>query len=79
MDSLRGATIRYNFEGVGWLEGVVYGANDDDAVFDDDEVANFIVYYEADDTEVPHYFDVLDYMPQREAPPGAWHVVCEAE
>ena len=43
----------------------------DDEVMDCDEVANFIVYYELDDSDTAHYLSVLDYMACADAPTGA--------
>ena len=61
---------------------VVIEQNEDESNLDDDgEVANFLVYYEADDTDVYHNLDILYYQnPQtdeeaQEAPDGAWYVV----
>ena len=77
--SLVGKTIMFNHDGVGWCQGVVMEENDDEDELDDEDIANFIVYYEVDDSEVAHYLHEDDYMATRDAPAGAWFVCIERE
>ena len=41
------------------------------------EVANFMVYYEEDDSECAHYLTVLTYSPSVDAPVDMWYAVEE--
>ena len=40
---------------------------------------NFMVYYEGDDTVVPHHLSVLTYDPDPEAGPNSWYLLVEVE
>ena len=57
----------YHFEEHGWCKGEVVEPLDDEELLDGEEVANFMIYYEADDTEVPHHLSILDYSPNPDA------------
>ena len=75
-------TIWFNFEEFGWMKGVIDEWNTDEEAIDDtvpggDEVANFIVYYVDDDSDVPHYLDVLEYSTDRAGPPRSWYLESE--
>ena len=48
--------------------------NKDQEEMDDDEIANYIVYYACDDCDVFHYLDVLDYSTDLDASVGSWYV-----
>ena len=64
------------------MKGVIDEENIDAEAIDDtvpggDEVANFIVYYADDDSDVPHYLDVLEYTTDRAGPPRSWYLESE--
>ena len=79
-DELEGATIRYNWEGVGWIEGVLseyLGGMDDDAA--DPELKYFCWFdYDGDDGgEV--FLTRATYSAVRSAPVDSWHVVFDVD
>ena len=68
--------VFYRFPFEGWQRGVaveqcVPGAEKDD----DGDECNFLIYYEADDTEVPTCLAATDYDSREDAPSGSWYVV----
>lgn len=74
---LTGRAIMYYFEEAGWCMGVV-----EEQLHDSDEVddetghqANYLVYYEVDDSLVWHHLQMSEYNScvQRRVPRG-WHV-----
>ena len=69
--------INFHWEGIGWLEGTVVAANEDPEELDDDDVANWIVYYEAEDGECDHCLHPLDYSTAPDAPAKSWYLVRE--
>ena len=73
--SLVDTTIMFHFDGVGWCQGVVMEQNEDEEQMDDEDIANFIVYYEGDDSETAHHLTILDYFANSDAPPGAWYAL----
>ena len=56
--SLSGEFIMYHFEDYGWCQGEVEEELDDEEILDGEDVAKFMVYYEADDTLVPHHLSL---------------------
>ena len=78
-ESLEERTIMYNFEDGGWCQGVVMEINEDPEVLDGEEMADYIIYYEADNTDVPHALDVDLYSTDPDAPPNSWYLLIETE
>ena len=68
--------VFYRFPLEGWQRGVVVeqcapGVEKDD----DGDECNFLIYYKADDTEVPTRLAAADYDSREDAPFGSWYVV----
>ena len=65
------------------VRGVIVDENEDedelDDAHDDDRVANYIVYYECDDTDVAHYLSAEKYAFCYDAPDDSWYLVRELE
>ena len=85
-DDLIGCRIRYRFDdGIDWMEGEICELDEDGADNEPpwDEVldceANYLVYYEADDSDVPHCLDAEQYNTSLDAPFGSWYLVEEEE
>ena len=49
------------WDGAGWLQGTIVEENTDDNELDGEAVANWIVYYEVDDTSVAHLLTAAMY------------------
>ena len=65
--------IYYNFCGSGWAEGVVLEENEDVANEDDEgEMANYLVYYEKDDSDVYHLLLHDYYSSDANGPVDSW-------
>jgi len=63
-DALVGKHILFNWDGVGWCEGVIDSRNTDpSALMDEDasDVVNFVVYYEIDDDHSQHNLELHMY------------------
>ena len=78
-DNLIGRDLRFHWDGIGWVIGEIVEANDDpteiDGNFENSQTANYIVYYEVDDTDHPHFLDLADWSTKRGAPSCAWHLL----
>ena len=72
--------IMYNYEGYGWLDGIVLRRNGDSRrAMHDGTVANFIVQFEMDEgLTTAMVLDAEDYSTEPLAPFGAWFLLCEA-
>ena len=68
--------VFYRFALYGWQRGVAVEQCPPGEEKDDDrDEYNFLIYYEADDTEVPTCLDPADYDSREDAPFGSWYVV----
>ena len=76
--TLVGKEIMFNFNDDGWFCGVVEEENTDPNELDEGRVANFIVYYEADDEYQAHWLSQETYTIRRDAGPGSWYKVKDA-
>ena len=77
-DTLVGRCIRFHWDSIGWYVGEIEKPNVDPTELDTNfhnEVSNYIVYYEADDTDHPHYLDLADWSTKRGAPSCSWHLL----
>ena len=71
--------VWFHFDDCGWQQGVVDeellpGEEDDD----DGKPCNFLIYYEADNTEVGTCVNPAKYNVRANAPAGSWFVVPSA-
>ena len=80
LEKLQDMGILFCFGGEGdWYHGVVDEPNNDPTVVDDDgEIANWMVYYEVDDSVAPHYLDLEYYSADSEPLLGCWCVMADA-
>ena len=53
--------------------------NEDPDALDGEEMADYIIYYEADNTDVAHALDVDLYSTDPDAPPNSWYLLVEVE
>eukprot|EP00966_Prymnesium_polylepis_P270075 6239058-Prymnesium_polylepis.1 len=67
----------FNFNDDGWCRGVVDEVNTDPSETDEGQVANFIIYYEADDQYQAHFLTPREYSTRRDASPGSWYKVMD--
>mmetsp|Transcript_41813 Transcript_41813/g.89216 ORF Transcript_41813/g.89216 Transcript_41813/m.89216 type:complete len:80 (+) Transcript_41813:3-242(+) len=73
MDELqfKDGAIEIKFE-AGWYQGTVLERNYNVDMRDGEDEANYLVYYETDDTIVAHFLHPDDYILSDDAPEGAW-------
>jgi len=74
-DQLVGKHIMFNWEGVGWCEGVIDSRNKDASNLMDLEtgdIVNFVVYYEIDDDRSSHNLELQDHGGGPAADFGNW-------
>jgi len=77
-EPLVGRALMYNFDGAGWCLGVVDEEVDNDDEVDEEtgERANYLVYYEVDDSLVAHHLHISDYSSDTSpGKPRAWHLL----
>ena len=68
----------YNFDGAGWCVGVVEEELDDDGEVGEEtgQRANFLVYYDVDDSIVAHHLDLRNYScDTHPGTPRMWHLL----
>eukprot|EP00967_Tisochrysis_lutea_P035176 scaffold42078_cov30-Tisochrysis_lutea.AAC.1 len=53
-ESLIDRSVMCYWDGAGWLQGTVVEKNTDEEELDGEEVANWVVYYDVDDTTAAH-------------------------
>ena len=78
-DALVGRVLLFNWEGVGWCEGIVEERNQDDRFQLDGDHVNFWVYYSLDDNLSKHVLEVEDYAHGPDAPDGSWVLLSPIE